>query len=312
MKNDYISDSKINIIIEFFYVNNGYEARPKEIFKNTRISSLISTVRKIHNKGKLLDDGSLKYKTDILKKEQIDLLNANNFKWNKGTINGTVIEDKWEYNYLLLKEFKEKYNRFPKNFEVYKGKDLGNWFLIQKCILKNGIKQEDDSIIYRDYTLTKQKQEKLLLLGMDISTTYTTSDKFWETNFNLLKEYLKENNNEYPKEYVKYKGYNLGSWVIRQREIFNNGTKLANGTLILRCCTLTKEQIDKLNSIGFTWVLKKSRYLNKIIDTKEDLEKRKRYLLEEFNRLTKNYNKEFESKEDIKNINKDVIKILRK
>lgn len=41
----------------------------------------VSTQRKIYTNGKMQEDGSYKYKGSILTKEQIDILNQNNFKW---------------------------------------------------------------------------------------------------------------------------------------------------------------------------------------------------------------------------------------
>ena len=44
------------------------------------------------------------------------------------------IEDQWNFKFELLKEFKEKYNRFPKYNEVYKDINLGQWISSQKKI----------------------------------------------------------------------------------------------------------------------------------------------------------------------------------
>lgn len=60
--------------------------------------------------------------------------------------------------------------------------------------------------------------------------------------FNLLKIYRKKHGNcDVPQGYEMI-GARLGSFVNYQRNAYNNG-----------CYAITKERIDKLNSIGFSW-----------------------------------------------------------
>lgn len=100
----------------------------------------------------------------------------------------------------------------------------------------------------------------------------------WEEKFEILKEYLKEHNGEYPKREEIYKGINLGFWIDRQRTTYNNGEKQEDGSIVYEAHILTKEQMDKLNSIGFMWIANLARFKNKTITTKGQLEGARRYL----------------------------------
>lgn len=46
-------------------------------------------------------------------------------------------EKKWKENFELAKEFKEKYGRFPRVKEEYKGVKLGTWLMNHKIYDRN-------------------------------------------------------------------------------------------------------------------------------------------------------------------------------
>ena len=215
----------------------------------------------------------------------------------------------WDNTFELLKEYlKENDEIYPKQSEYYKEVALGQWINRQRTIYKNGILQEDGSIKYKTYFLTKERIDKLNEINFE--WTNTTYDKNWNNIFENLKEYLKENDGQYPKYNEYYKGIALGQWIITQRAIYYNGTLQEDGSIKYKTYFLTKERIDKLNEINFEWIdYTEKDYFNKIkSNIKKILLKRKlSYKLKEVLEESKN---EIKEKEDIKNIEKEFIKSL--
>lgn len=81
--------------------------------------------------------------------------------------------------------------------------------------------------------------------------------KPWDYYFDLFKEYLDKHNNQYPEEHEVYRGVVLRYWIKQQRKIYNRGKIFEDGSRIYidvyKEKILTKEQIDKLNEIDFSW-----------------------------------------------------------
>ena len=75
----------------------------------------------------------------------------------------------------------------------------------------------------------------------------------WLCNFELLKEYLKEHNGNYPKMKEIYKREKLGNWINNQRNVYNNGEKQQDGSIRYDTRILTQYQVKKLNEINFIW-----------------------------------------------------------
>ena len=129
--------------------------------------------------------------------------------------------NKWEYNLELYKEFKEKYNREPKNKEKYKGIGLCTWLEKQRSLYNQG-------------KLSEEKIQKLKVLGFIFE--YTVNYE-WEHNLELYKEF-KEKYNREPKVTERYKEINLGSWAEKQRNLYSQGK-------------LSDERIQKLKECNF-------------------------------------------------------------
>ena len=77
----------------------------------------------------------------------------------------------------------------------------------------------------------------------------------WDEKLELLKEYLKEHDGKYPRQDEVYKNVNIGAWVNTQRTAYNNGQILPDDSRKYASYRLSKERIDKLNSISFSWCL---------------------------------------------------------
>lgn len=148
--------------------------------------------------------------------------------------------------YLYDSFYNEKF-RIPKYYEYWFDMPLGSLYRTVSRIIRQGKRQEDGSFVCGKYYLTGDEYKELSdrLIGFK-----RTLD--WDEVFELFKSYYEEYN-RYPKCYEEYKGYSLGHWVITQRMIYNNGVLQKDGSLVYNSNILTKEQIDKLNSIGFAW-----------------------------------------------------------
>jgi len=114
-------------------------------------------------------------------------------------------EMKWKENFELAKEFKEKYGRFPRNKEEYKGVKLGIWLVNQKCRLTN----------------RSLKMQMLQSIGFDFGNLY---DKSWKKHIKLLKEF-KEEYNRFPNQKEEYKGAKLGAWLRNQKTRLDDESK---------------------------------------------------------------------------------------
>ena len=103
------------------------------------------------------------YRDEKLEQTKIDLFKQNGF-----------ILDEWEDNFEKLKEFKEKYGRFP----IQKDGKIGVWH--------NSQRQN-----YRDGILKKDREAKLLSIGVKFGIK-----KEWGEWFTDLKKFLKEKGRE--------------------------------------------------------------------------------------------------------------------
>ena len=132
-----------------------------------------------------------------------------------------MVESKWLDNYLLLIEFKEKYNGFPKQKDIYKGVRLGGWCAQQHREINKGNYPAD----------RLQKLESIGFLESNIR------DEHWETCFLSLQKFLDEFG-RFPIEPEIYDGFNIGKWCNNQKTLS-------------KCPSYSKNRYDKLNRIGF-------------------------------------------------------------
>ena len=285
-ENEYKWFCNFELLKEYLKENNGEYPKVDEIYKGKKLGDWISRQRKIYNNGEIQEDGSIKYITYLLTNEQIQKLNEINFAWDYYKYN-------WNQNYELLKEYlKQNYGNYPKKREIYKEENIGDWIDTQRVVYANGELQEDGSIRYETYILTKEKIEKL----NEINFIWNYHEYVWDQNYELLKEYLQEYNRNYTKSDEIYKGKIIGNWIRSQRISYINGEKQEDGSIRYEYSgnILTKEQVKKLNDIGFIWVFNKTRFRKRKIETKGQLEGTRRYLLNMIEKLEKEGIKEEE------------------
>ena len=136
------------------------------------------------------------------------------------------LDTMWEEKFELLKEFKEKYGRYPTRSDDIKypeNNNLGKWLIFQR-------------VRYKDGKLLNDRKEKLESLGVVLTDALENQ---WEEKFELLKEY-KEKHGKFPKYTEKYKNINFGKWLDFQRARYKDGK-------------LLKDRQEKLESIGIVF-----------------------------------------------------------
>lgn len=246
-------DESYQLFIKYLEKNNNIYPFKNEIYNDFEIGKWVSEQQIILLNGDINSNGDIKYCGKKLYKYQVDKLNEINFKL-KTSRKDRLIEE-WNYKLELLKEYLKITNGvYPTQDVIYKDVNLGTWVATQRLTYCKGIKQADGSIKYNRHNLSKEKIDKLNEIGfnwvVDISIK---NNKSWEEKYELLKEYLIENNGEHPTQTTSYKGVMLGAWICEQRNIYNNGVRNKNGELVYRGTKLTDDRIEKLNNINFEW-----------------------------------------------------------
>lgn len=213
-KNDIKWEEKFNLLKEYLEEYGKLPPTGYTIYKGVDIGHWCSKQRHLF-KGK---------SKRTLTSDRIAKLNSINFVWD-------VNIAYWDSVFELLKEYLEEFGEFPKQDTIYKGVRIGAWCNDQRQKYKNNHKRGN---------LTEYKINKL----DSINFVWDIADNSWNTYFELVKEY-KEKYGKIKKDTI-YKGYNIGSWCDRQRQVFKGNQK----------GNLTEDRINKLNSIGFEWNLR--------------------------------------------------------
>ena len=161
-----------------------------------------------------------KFASGKMKQERIDRLNSLSMIWEK--------EEPWEERFTLATEYYEEHGdlEIPPKY-IVNGIWLSKWINEQKLIRegKRGNK-----------ALTNEQIQRLDSIGMRWGSK---AEYQWNNQFNGAKEYFEQHGNlDMPFTYVSSSGKRTAIWLKRQKELYLNGE-------------LSKEQIDKLSSIGF-------------------------------------------------------------
>lgn len=175
-----IWDEKFDLYCQFL---KEYERQPKyhEVYKDVKIGIWYASQRRDYIKDKLHPDRYEKLKeTGFFEHEE-----------QRAT---------WEKRYALLLEFLDKYNRFPKQQEVFKEFKIGTWCSSQKRALDNK-------------TMSEERYRKLNDIGFFEKRGREAN---WNYKYELVCEYL-EDTGVLPKFDVIYKDVELGAWCQLQR-----------------------------------------------------------------------------------------------
>ena len=161
------------------------------------------------------------YRRQKLSQKKIDKLNSIGFNWGP-------YDALWNKNIEEFKNFKSKYGHTEVPVKDKNGKtiSLGKWLTKIRSYLKSG----------------KLSQDKIYILN-SLGINWNPQESQWDKLFNKLLRY-KARYNKIAVSAVKGKYQTLGRWIIKQRLARKQGK-------------LSQDRIDKLNSIGFIWRIKK-------------------------------------------------------
>jgi len=157
--------------------------------------------------------GHQRSKVKTLSPRQIESLNQLGFSWDP-------LAEAWETNFAALQRFhaRERHSRVSNN-HLETQLNLGTWVSNQRG---------------RREQLLPEQVQRLNQLGF----IWDPLAEAWETNFAALQRFhAREGHSRVPRALL-FEGLKLGVWVSRQRLIKNQ---------------LTREQLTKLESIGFSW-----------------------------------------------------------
>ena len=156
-----------------------------------------------------------------ISEERIELLNSIGFIWD-------MKNNMWESHFKLVKEFIEKFGRYPYADEIYKDANIGWWCSTQRQAYKGNI----------DFKLSDKRIQMLDSIGFK----WNVLESEWMDNFYLVKEFH-EKFGIFPRgKKITYKGVNIGIWCETQRRAYRGYDSRYN---------LTQERMELLNSIEF-------------------------------------------------------------
>lgn len=141
-------------------------------------------------------------KYEIINKLNLELDDISLEKQNKSNQSKNLIDDKWYIGLNLVKEFKEKYDRFPVYNEIYKGVNIGSWLETNIMFFRRKFRHGDYN------RLSENRQEKYhQLLSLDINP-YTIQYQD-DAICSMLVEYIAKYD-KFPDEGEKYNNVRIG------------------------------------------------------------------------------------------------------
>ena len=158
--------------------------------------------------GKWVHNQRQNRKKGIVSQNRIDKLDSIGFDWAQ-------FDNLWDSRFIELTQYLLDNNGQHPTSKT----QLGTWVNTQQKSKKKS-------------TLLQERIEKLDSIGFDWGAT---QDESWDTRFQELKQYLLDQNGQYPAFKTQ-----LGHWVIVQRQHKKKSR-------------LSQERIDRLDSIGFDW-----------------------------------------------------------
>ena len=222
-----------------YKVNHNNQTNVKYEKENTQEHSLYLWLQNQRKHYKYFIDG----KQSFLNEERVKILECVGVEWN---VRGDVF---WENMYEKLREYKKTHGDtlVPRKWE--KNKKLGEWVTDQR-------RQHKYKISNKSSLLTDERERKLNEVGFIWSLRNRTD---WNHRFEELIKFKQEYGHcIVPQLFTQNKG--LGKWVSKQREQYRR-------LLDNKYSFMTKERIEKLNEIGFSWNAKGRRNVEPIVGT---------------------------------------------
>lgn len=257
----------------------------REIYGNIRVPQSYIT-----------DSGLLLGSWLNLQRQKYNRCNISSYRKNKLETLGMIwnpkklVEDSWNIKFQLLKEYKEQYNKLPiVSYVTSDGIKLGAWLSVQRCrynsdklLLERKLKLEELGVFcdaYKDNWnrmyqqakafyrckgsydkklsawFSRQRRqyfngklshiqiEKLESIGM----VWSPSKYYWDKMYEQAKYfYITHGHLHISKNPNTSENYKLGVWIDDQRRMYRSDKGIS------------KEHIEKLESIGMKWILYRS------------------------------------------------------
>ena len=166
--------------------------------------------------GKWVSKQRTAYTTDSLAQDRIDRLSSIGFRWTLGR----RYDEQWKARFKELLDYRSEHGDC--NVPQGQGK-LGEWVHHQRTAYAAG-------------SLEQERIDRLNGIGFKWALKEAAPIVPWETRFNELVQYkAKHGNYVFPRRQGS-----LGTWVLHQRQQYKKGK-------------LSKDRIDRLNSIDFDW-----------------------------------------------------------
>ena len=205
-----------------YYEEHGDLEIPRDYYTEDGMSlgTWIATQRSVYR-------GTASRNCNPLTQVQIDKLSAIGMRWQ------SVSEISWEKYYEAAKFYYEKNGNLLPNYLYVdeNGIGLGHWICAQRTSRKNGVTR---------LGLTEERIARLDEIGM----VWDVPDYMWEENFAAAVRYHKQHGDlDVPVNYIDDTGFKLGQWFANLRGIRKKADT----------CTLTDEQISRLDALGMIW-----------------------------------------------------------
>ena len=235
--------TKMYLLAETYFKNYGN----LEIKQNFKTLNGIDYDENGYKLGKWLTNQRQAYKKEKLSKEKIELLEKIGMRFeNVLNIIG------WTKMYLLAETYFKNYGNLEisKKFKTLNGIDYDDkgynliiWIYKQRQAYKRG-------------KLSKEKIELLEKIGMHFDTI--DNDEMWTRMYKLAENYFRKHGNlEIPQRFKTMNGiikdengYNLGTWINRQRQEYKKGKLSEDRIELLEKIGMRFENV--LNIIGWT------------------------------------------------------------
>ena len=202
-------------LLEDFVKENNKLPVIKDTYKGIKLGTWCFTQRQNYNNDKLSDER-------IERLEEIA-----SWQWGKKK---EKKDPTWEENYALLLDFMEEHDESSVGLDTYNGVKLGIWCETQR---QN----------YKKDKLSDERIERLNeIAGWRWGKKKEKKDPTWEENYALLIDFVGEHD-RLPVATDAYKGIQLGSWCVTQRQNYKKDK-------------LSDERKDKLETIPL-WFWKK-------------------------------------------------------
>jgi len=194
-------------------------------------------IQSLENGWRWVDTQRQAYKKGKLSEERINLLNGIGFEWERRV--------GWDKRFEQLKRYKKDHGdcNVPRKYKA--NPQLGEWVHEQRKLYKNG-------------KLPKERIESLQGIGFSWERHKIVG---WDERFDQLEAYKKKHGHcRVPAKYTANPP--LGIWVDTQRQAYKEqgGRKIS------------KDRINRLKSIGFSWTGRVRRSANEDIVVVSDVE----------------------------------------